>query len=280
MLPDFGPRENNIVQTVATAAGGLSSVFVSGIPAMYQLDLLSTPKEDFSRLITLTIVGAYFGFTMSTPRTYTLLHLLAPSTPTNELSVRKFFIIYVARELKLVFPTPSATAMTIRAMHMAATGETIAKLKMRALGIAFSIALVLRVVSQYATGIIWDWHFFTWIYIWQGYKGNALAAESWGWVLEWTPAFIGAGMLVGPNPAVSFYAGSVMAWGIIGPTLIKYNAAFGRHLYADPADGMTQWAPLANYNGLGAAQANKDTPSPRCKYRILVAAYPRPSLMR
>lgn len=54
---EFGPRENNIVQTAATAAGGLSSVFVSGIPALYQLGLLSTPQEDFTRLITLTIVG-------------------------------------------------------------------------------------------------------------------------------------------------------------------------------------------------------------------------------
>ncbi|SMQ56288.1 unnamed protein product [Zymoseptoria tritici ST99CH_3D1] len=241
---DFGPRENNIVQTVATAAGGLSSVFISGIPALYQLGLLETPKEDFSRLITLTIVGAYFGFTMSTP-------------------LRKFFIIYVARELKLIFPTPAATAMTIRAMHMAATGENIAKLKMRALGIAFSGALVLRVVSQYATGIIWDWHFFTWIYIWQGYKGNALAAESWGWVLEWTPAFIGAGMLVGPNPAVSFYAGSVLAWGIIGPCLVHYGAAFGRQPYADPELGMEKWAPLTNFNSLGLAASNKETPSPR-----------------
>lgn len=139
---EFGPRENNIVQTAATAAGGLSSVFISGIPALYQLELLSTPKEDFARLITLTIVGGYFGFAFSTP-------------------LRKFFIIYVARELKLVFPTPSATAMTIRSMHMAATGEAIAKLKMKALSIAFSGALLLRVVSQYATGILWDWHFFT-----------------------------------------------------------------------------------------------------------------------
>lgn len=64
----FGPRENNIVQTAATAAGGLSSVFVSGIPALYQLHLLSTPKEDFWRLVSLTIVGGYFGFAFSTPR--------------------------------------------------------------------------------------------------------------------------------------------------------------------------------------------------------------------
>lgn len=64
----FGPRENNIVQTAATAAGGLSSVFISGIPALYQLKLLSdNPQDDFWRIVPLTIVGGYFGFAFSTP---------------------------------------------------------------------------------------------------------------------------------------------------------------------------------------------------------------------
>jgi hypothetical protein len=76
--------------------------------------------------------------------------------------VRKFFIVYVARELRLIFPTASATAMTIRSMHQAVTGEIIGKKKMKALSIAFVGALVLRVVSQYAVGILWDWHIFTW----------------------------------------------------------------------------------------------------------------------
>lgn len=252
---EFGPRENNIVQTAATAAGGLSSVFVSGIPALYQLGLLSTPEKDFTRLITLTIVGGYFGFAASTP-------------------LRKFFIIYLARELKLIFPTPSATAMTIRSMHVAATGEALAKMKMWALGWAFSIAVVLRVVSQYATGILWDWHIFTWFYIWSGYSNSALAIESWGWLIEWTPAFIGAGMLVGLNTAISFYAGSIIAWGIIGPTLVHYGAAFGTQPYnpnsaqalaglTEVPPGMEKWAPLTNFASLGAAASNKDMPSPR-----------------
>jgi OPT family oligopeptide transporter len=234
----FGPRENNIVQTAATAAGGLSSVFVSGIPALYQLHLLDTPREDFGRLITLTLVGGYFGFLMSTP-------------------LRKFFIIYVARELRLIFPTPSATAMTIRAMHMAATGEAIAKMKMRALSLAFSAAILLRVVSQYATGILWDWHVFTWIFLWGG-KG-AIKAENWGWMIEWTPAFIGAGMLVGLNTAISFYAGSIIAWGIIGPTLVHYNVAFGAQSYPDS----DKWADVISYASLGSKASTKTTPSPR-----------------
>lgn len=71
---DFGPRENNIVQTAATAAGGLSSVFVSGIPALYRLGLMSKdPMDDFGRLCTLTIVGGYFGFAFATPRKFHLV---------------------------------------------------------------------------------------------------------------------------------------------------------------------------------------------------------------
>jgi uncharacterized oligopeptide transporter (OPT) family protein len=40
----------------------------------------------------------------------------------------------------------------------------------------------------------------------------AMSLESWGWYIEWTPAFIGSGMLVSVNVAVSFLAGSVLAW--------------------------------------------------------------------
>ena len=64
----FGPRENNIVQTTATASGGLSNVFISAIPALYQLNLLTTPKEDFWRIVSLTVIGGYFGFLFATPR--------------------------------------------------------------------------------------------------------------------------------------------------------------------------------------------------------------------
>ncbi|KAF7186416.1 putative metal-nicotianamine transporter YSL13 [Pseudocercospora fuligena] len=172
---------------------------------------------------------------------------------------RKFFIIYVARELKLIFPTPAATAMTIRAMHMAATGEAIAKMKMKALSYAFSAAFLLRVVSQYAIGILWDWHIFTWFFIWGNYNNQALAVENWGWMIEWTPAFIGAGMLVGLNTAISFYGGSILAWGIIGPALVHNKVAFGMQLYEDDP----KWSGLVSFASLGAAASTKDTPSPR-----------------
>lgn len=69
--------------------------------------------------------------------------------------VRKFFIFQVARELNLVFPSSSATAITISSMHLAAGGSQLARQKMVALALAFIFALVLRVVSQYAPGVLW-----------------------------------------------------------------------------------------------------------------------------
>jgi uncharacterized oligopeptide transporter (OPT) family protein len=229
------------VQTVATASGGLSNVFISAIPALYTLNLMSpNPQEDFARLICLTIVGGYFGFAFATP-------------------LRKFFIIYVARELRLVFPTPSATAMTIRSMHAAATGAALAKLKMKALSYAFSGALLLRVVSQYATGILWDWHIFTWFFIWGKHNNFAIHIENWGWMIEWTPAFIGVGMLTGLNTALSFFGGSVLAWAIIGPALVHHNMAFGKAIVPDDP----KWGDYMSFGSLGLAASNKETPSPR-----------------
>ncbi|KAF2757380.1 oligopeptide transporter [Pseudovirgaria hyperparasitica] len=242
---NFGPRENNIVQTAAMASGGLSNVFVSALPALYQLNLMGdNPKADYWKIVSLTAVGGYFGFFFATP-------------------LRKFFVIYVARELRLIFPTASATAMTIRSMHEAVTGEAIAKLKMRALSAAFSAALVLRVVSQYAIGILWDWHVFTWFFIWGNYNNSALAAENWGWIIEFTPAFIGSGMLVGLNVSISFFMGSVIAWGIIGPSLVAQGMAFGRPA-ASVEDGYgPEWSGYISYASLSKAFSNKDTPSPR-----------------
>jgi uncharacterized oligopeptide transporter (OPT) family protein len=173
--------------------------------------------------------------------------------------VRKFFIIYVARELRLIFPSASATAMTIRSMHDAANGATIGKMKMKALSIAFSISLVLRVVSQYALGILWEWHFFLWFYIWGGYHNAAIAVENWGWFVQFTPAFIGSGMLVGLNVSISFFAGSVLAWGIIGPALVHNGVAFGT--LVEPGD--EKWGGLVSFASLSLKASSRDTPSPR-----------------
>lgn len=149
--------------------------------------------------------------------------------------------------------------MTIRSMHAATGGEAAAKAKTKALGIAFSAAFVLRVVSQYCIGILWDWHMFTWFYIWGHYKNLAIHVENWGWYLEFTPAFIGSGMIVGLNPAYSFFGGSVLAWGIIGPALVHNGAAYGVH--AGPK-GDPHWVDYMSFASFKLADP-KHHPSPR-----------------
>ncbi|KAB5549474.1 OPT superfamily oligopeptide transporter [Coniochaeta sp. 2T2.1] len=242
----FGPQENSIVQAAATGAGGIAGIFVAGIPAMYQLGVMGpdpnvprNPKEDIGAIFTITIVCSFLGLFFVTP-------------------LRKFFVIQVARELKLMFPTPTATALTIKAMHAGAAGGIEAMKRLKGLGIAFGGAFIHRVVSYYAVGILYDWHVFTWIHIWSGYTSWAMNIESWGWYFEWTPAFIGSGILIGLNPAISMFVGSLLAWGLIGPLLVHYGECIGLH---NSEEDDPKWNSYYSFTSL--SKLGQRTPSPR-----------------
>lgn len=81
----FGPKENAIIQTSATAAGGLSTVFTSAIPALYQMDLLHTPTADYGRIVLFTLGLAYVGFFFATPCKSRLL----PASTTEVLIIAR-----------------------------------------------------------------------------------------------------------------------------------------------------------------------------------------------
>ncbi|KAH7928026.1 PMSR-domain-containing protein [Leucogyrophana mollusca] len=199
----FGPKENNVCQSAATSAGSLGLLFTSGFPAAYQLGLLGAhPKDDIGRLITFTICCAFFGLAFTQP-------------------LRQFYIL----KLKLVFPSGVAAAYTIRSLHVGRNAEANARKKTKALIYAFLGAIVLRVVSEYAPGLLWDWHIF---YALNRVGWNwIIRAESWGWIWEWTPAFIGVGMLTGINASYSFLGGSFLAWAVVGPIIVTKGEAFG-----------------------------------------------------
>ncbi|KAK1827394.1 OPT oligopeptide transporter protein-domain-containing protein [Podospora conica] len=238
---NFGPQENSIIQAAATGAGGISGLFVAAIPALYRTGSMGegrNPRDDIGAIFTITLVCSFIGLFYATP-------------------LRKFFIIQVARELKLMFPTATAVAITIRSMHAGAAGSIEAMKKLKGLAYAFTFALVHRVVSYYAVGILYDWHVFTWIHIWSGYTSWALNIESWGWYIEWTPSFIGSGMLIGLNSALSMFGGGVLAWGLIGPLLVHYGECIGVDISEDDPkwNGMYSFAKLTNQD--------KETPSPR-----------------
>ncbi|KAG1733730.1 OPT oligopeptide transporter protein-domain-containing protein [Suillus lakei] len=199
----FGPKENNICQSAATSAGSLGLIFTTGIPAAYQLGLLGAqPKDDIGRLFTFSICCAFFGLSFSQP-------------------LRKFYIL----KLKLVFPLGVAAAHTIQSLHVGRNAEVVAGKKTRALIYAFIGAVLLRIVSEFAPGLLWDWHiFYTLNRI--GWT-SAIAAESWGWYWEWTPSLIGVGMITGVNASYSVLGGTFLAWGIIGPAIVAQGLAFG-----------------------------------------------------
>lgn len=197
------------------------------------MNLLSVnPQDDFWKLVTFSACTAYYGLFFA-------------------IALRKFYIL----KLKLIFPSPTAVAYTIRALHAGgAASEASGRRKAICLACAFTGAVILRVVSEYAPGLLWDHHVFWWLYTW-GWTA-IISAESWGWIFEYTPAFLGAGILSGMNASLSFFGGSVLAWALIGPLTVKYGATFGTAVDAEQFPG------YMNYNSLSLTDpVNK--PSPR-----------------
>ncbi|KAH9219269.1 OPT oligopeptide transporter protein-domain-containing protein [Leptodontidium sp. 2 PMI_412] len=237
----FGPKENVTVQSAATAAGGLGIIFVGAVPAMYQLGLLSKkPQQDMGKLITFSLCTAYYGIFFA-------------------IALRKFYIL----KLKLIFPSPTAVAYTIRALHAGgAEGEKAAARKAKVLGVAFGASVILRVVSMYAPGILWDHNIFWWVYTW-GWT-SAISIVSWGWLFEYTPAFLGAGILSGMNASLSFFLGDVLAWALIGPLTVKYGETHGQPVDEETYPGWMSYGKMSATKFKGAPTlSQKVWPSPR-----------------
>jgi uncharacterized oligopeptide transporter (OPT) family protein len=96
-------------------------------------------------------------------------------------------------------------------------------------------------------------------YIWSGYTNWALNIENWGWYIELTPAFIGSGMLIGLNSAISMFAGSFLAWGLIGPLLVHHGECIGKELMPDDP----KWSPMVTFSSLKGIGTEGFVPSPR-----------------
>ncbi|KAH6980729.1 OPT oligopeptide transporter protein-domain-containing protein [Ilyonectria sp. MPI-CAGE-AT-0026] len=205
----FGPHENNIIQATAVGCMGIGFMFVSAVPAMYHLKLLDTPESDLGKLICFALVAGLWGLGFTVP-------------------LRSMFILRLARQLNLVFPYGTASAVTIRALHSGSSEQGYGQTKdnVRGISITFLSSLVWSVATSYAPGILYTWNPFWWIYKWGGH--SIIAAINWGWVSwSWSPSLIGIGMLIDLNSALSLLFGTVLAWGVIGPILVRTNKAIG-----------------------------------------------------
>lgn len=184
---------------------------------MYALHLLSTPQQDFGKLVGLSIVCAFYGMFFAIP-------------------LRKFYILH----LKLVFPEAIAVSYSIRFLHL--HGDEKARRQVICLAVAFVAAFFWNVCREYAPGILEKWHFFYWISLFTSPK--VIAPENWGWgIVDTTPAFFGLGMIISFNAALSFYIGCVLAWGIIGPITVATGITAGKLLKSG------QWMFFASAKG-------------------------------
>jgi uncharacterized oligopeptide transporter (OPT) family protein len=188
---------------------------------MYGLQLLSTPQQDFGKLLGLSIVCAFYGTFFAIP-------------------LRKFYILHI----KLVFPEAIAVSFAIRALHL--HGDERARRQIICLAVVFVAAFVWNVCRDYAPGILGEWHFFYWISLFT--NPGVMAPDNWGWgVVDTTPCFFGLGMIIGLNAALSFYAGCILAWGILGPITVATGLAAGkllpsgRWIYVSSAKGSPRY---------------------------------------
>ena len=69
-------------------------------------------------------------------------------------------------------------------MHAIGSGALDAVKKIKALGICFICAFILRIVLDYALGILWDWHILPgFLYGATSYNSYAIVIKSWGWFI-------------------------------------------------------------------------------------------------
>ncbi|KAI9298721.1 OPT superfamily oligopeptide transporter [Neoconidiobolus thromboides FSU 785] len=191
---EFGMKENCTVQTAATAAGGLSAGFVAGVPAMFRLGLLDPDiTKHWGMFFLWTLAAGFYGLFFAVP-------------------LRSYFVI----QQKLIFPSPTASANTIRSLH-AGDGEE-ARTQTRWIIYSFLGAVIHKIVGYFVPFLI-DMHVLFWFSIPSGNAVLQAIDPLWRWQLQITTAFFGAGMMVGLNTAASFLFGDLLAWAIIGPIL-------------------------------------------------------------
>ncbi|KAG1048732.1 hypothetical protein G6F43_008899 [Rhizopus delemar] len=220
----FGPKENCTAQSAATTAGGLSAGFVSGIPAMYKLGLMTNPREDAVALLLFTISAAFYGLFFAVP-------------------LRSHFVV----KQDLVFPTPRAAAVTILSLHNTVDGEKAAMKKAMWMGIWFMVTFIWTLISYFVP-------FFDTIHILY-YIGHATnyeplmsANQDWSWYFKWDFPFFGAGLMTPGSTVLSFFIGTLVVYGIIGPCLVatgEFVAPMGFNAAGDTTNRFFLWPGIA-----------------------------------
>jgi len=175
--------ENNIVQTLASASGSLAGVVITVVAAFSLLGRPMNYLEISIYLLAVAFLGVFYA-----------------------IPLRKQ-LVEVER---LPFPTGTATATTIEALH--ATGG-LAAAQAKSLGIAAAVAGAVTWLRDGVPSLIRA-NLFPPVGSVLGHSPQQLTLG-----MNVSPMLLAAGLLVGPRVGVSLLAGSMICWVGIAPAL-------------------------------------------------------------
>ena len=189
----FGGRltilENNIGQTLASGAA-TTGIMVSVIPALIMLGLPMGTFDTMAWIFMVSIVGVLYA-----------------------VPLRKQYVVMEA----LPFPTGTACATTIRAMH--AKGENALK-QARVLGLTGLVSGVITWFRDGVPGIIPAMSMLP-------FQLAGIPAGRLTLGLNWSPMLFGVGFLVGPRIGASLFLGGIIGSAILGPLLVSAKIIAG-----------------------------------------------------
>ncbi len=239
----YSVLENNATQTFASAAGSLGNI-VNVIPALILLAEAGIIERGptFSEVLLWVFFTSFLGV---------------------------FFAIPLRRQLlvvdQLTFPTGTAAAQTIQAMH-AKGGDAIAKA--RALGLMGLVSGVLTWLQQgpgaFLPGAL---------YVPEQYKGLAgIPFKKLTVGAAFSPMMVGAGFLVGPRVGTSLALGGFAAFVVIAPLVIESGIALDIATGLIPADASAQCTSLMAMGVAELPQHSADWYAANCKPLVNLAA--------
>lgn len=196
----WSPREANIQQTAASAAGGtLSAGLVSAIPAYM---ILSESEFDYWPMVIWMISISLLGICVASAIRPAMLH--------NE---------------RLRFPAGIATAEVINDMF---SGARIARHKTLALLSAMAVTIAHRIFIPVSYKIPLGFSIPG-----QGaVAGSSISAKNLGFIIDPSYMLLAFGAIIGTKSAFSLFAGALIAWLGLGPYIVGQGWE-----QAGPADG-------------------------------------------
>jgi len=205
----FTAKEHCTLQTAATAAGGGTTAgYISGIPAMYRLGLMTTVQGDLFKIFLWAIAASLYGIFFAIP-------------------LRKYFIL----KQKLVFPTPTGAANIIKSFHASSEGAESAGKKTRVM-LYVMFGCMFWLLISFFVPVLKSWHVFWWL----GKAFNSkflLEANAWNFYFTLSFAFFGAGLMTSPNNAISTMVGAFLGWGVVAPILLANRIVYTRFSFKE-----------------------------------------------